>query len=266
MTIYERLADIERTGVSAALATVIRTEGSVPRREGTKMIVLFDGRIEGTIGGGEMESQVIKEALLSLSEGQPRRLTYAFRDPEEGDLGVCGGEMEIYIEPLIMVPSLIIFGSGHVGRALAYLGKWLGYRIVAADDRADYAVPELIPEAQEYIHCELADLPDRVKITPDSYIVLTTRGVDIDVSGLPSLLETDAAYIGVIGSRRRWETTAAKLRENGVDKGKIERVVSPMGLELCAETPEEIALSIMAQVVLDRRGGTGEKMAHAPKL
>lgn len=266
MTIYERLADIERTGVSAALATVIRTEGSVPRREGTKMIVLFDGRIEGTIGGGEMESQVIKEALLSLSEGQPRRLTYAFRDPEEGDVGVCGGEMEIYIEPLSMVPSLIIFGSGHVGRALAHLGNWLGYRIVAADDRADYAVPELIPEAQEFIHCELADLPDRVRITPDSYIVLTTRGVDIDVSGLPSLLETDAAYIGVIGSRRRWETTAAKLRENGVDKGKIERVVSPMGLELCAETPEEIALSIMAQVVLDRRGGTGEKMAHAPKL
>ncbi len=266
MTIYERLADLERTGVSAALATVIHTQGSVPRREGTKMIVLFDGSIEGTIGGGEMESRVIQEALLSLSEGQPRRLTYAFRDPEEGDVGVCGGEMEIYIEPLIMAPSLIIFGSGHVGRALAYLGKWLGYRIVVADDRTDYAVPELIPGAHEYIHCELADLPDRVKITPVSYIVLTTRGVDIDVSGLPNLLETDAAYIGVIGSRRRWEITAAKLGENGVDKGKIERVVSPVGLELSAETPEEIALSIMAQVVLHRRGGTGEKMAHSPKL
>ncbi len=266
MSIYERLADLERAGASAALATVIHTEGSVPRREGTKMIVHFDGSIEGTIGGGDMESQVIKEALLSLSEGQPRRLNYAFRDPEEGDVGVCGGEMEIYIDPLIMVPSLIIFGSGHIGRALAYLGKWLGFRIVAADDRADYAVPEQIPGAHEYIHCELSDLPDRVEITPDSYIVLTTRGVDIDVTGLPGLLDTDAAYIGVIGSRRRWETTAVKLSENGVDQGKIERVVSPMGLELCAETPEEIALSIMSQIVLYRRGGTGENMAHSPKL
>lgn len=262
MSVYARLAELEREGRSVAVATVIRSQGSVPRHEGSKMLVFPDGSIEGTIGGGEMESRVIAEALAALKDGRPRVLHYAFRDPKEGDVGVCGGEIDVYVEPVRPRPTVLVFGAGHVGRAVAHLAAWLGFRVVVADDRPEFATPEAVPEADQVVHCALAELPDRVAINDQTYVLLTTRGVPVDVAGLPALLDTPAAYIGVIGSRRRWETTARALREQGVPAEMLARVTSPMGLELNAETPEEIALSIMAEVVMHHRGGTGEPMRH----
>lgn len=264
MGIFQRLAELERSGERAALAIVIRHQGSVPRHAGAKMIVFADGRIEGTIGGGELESRVIEEARAALADGRPRRLTYAFRDPEQGDVGVCGGEMEVFVDPVGQEPQLVVIGGGHVGKAVAHLGKWLGFRVVVCDDRPEFARPEAVPDADAHIACPLGEIPSRVDIHPQSYIVLTTRGVQVDVEGLPALLETPAAYIGVIGSRRRWETTAEALLDRGVSPEAVERVVSPVGLELNAETPEEIAVSIMAEIIMRRRGGTGERMAHTP--
>jgi xanthine dehydrogenase accessory factor len=229
------------------------------------MLVFPDGNAEGTVGGGEMESLVIREARESLADGEPRLLHYNFSDPDRGDPGVCGGEVEIYVEPLRPQPALVIFGMGHVGKALARMGKWIGFRVIAADDREAYASEDQFPEADLIFHCDLADLPILAEIDERSYIVLTTRGVDIDVAGLPSLLETKAAYLGVIGSKRRWETSAKQLRERGVSDEKLSRVHSPMGLEINAETPEEIALSILAEIVMVRRGGTGETMRHHPR-
>ncbi len=265
MSIYQTLAELESRGGAAALATVIRTQGAVPRRAGSKMIVFPDGRIEGTIGGGEMESRVVAEALESLKDGDTRTIVYAFRDPEKGDVGICGGEAEVFIEPIKANETLVVAGGGHVGKAIAHLAKWLGFRVVVADDRADFATPELHPDADELFSCSLKELPEHVDIHESTYLVLTTRGVDVDVEGIPTLLETSAAYIGVIGSRRRWETTVAALRERGVTKDKIARVTSPIGLELNAETPEEIAVSVLAQIIMLRHGGTGERMAHSPK-
>ena len=264
MSIFQRLAELEGAGEPAALVTVIRDQGSVPRHAGAKMIVFPDGRIEGTIGGGELESRVIEEALAALADGRTRRMTYAFRDPEQGDVGVCGGEMEVFVEPLGQEPQLVIIGGGHVGKAVAHLGKWLGFRVVVCDDRPEFALTEAVPDADAHVVCALGEVPQRVGIHSQSYVVLTTRGVQIDLEGLPALLETPAAYIGVIGSRRRWETTAEALLERGVPAEAIERIVSPMGLELNAETPEEIAVSILAEIIMRRRGGTGERMAHRP--
>ncbi len=261
---YERLAEIERKGLMAALATVIQASGSVPRHPGSKMLIFPDGTSEGTIGGGELESRVIQEGIRALENGKPLVLHYEFSDPEKGDPGVCGGEMEVFVEPLRPRPSLIVVGAGHVGQAVAHLARWLGFRLVVSDDRAEFATTDSIQDADEHVTCPLEELPAKTKIDEQTYIALTTRGVPVDVAGLPELLKTPAAYIGVIGSRRRWETSVKELRQMGLDERKIMRVTSPMGLELGAETPEEIAISIMAEIIMLRRGGTGESMAHKP--
>jgi xanthine dehydrogenase accessory factor len=263
--LFSHLAEAEKTGRRVALCSVIRAQGSVPRHVGSKMLVFADGSIEGSIGGGEMERRVIVAAEEALSDGTPRTVHYRLSDPSEGDPGVCGGEVEVFVDPIGTRPTLIVFGGGHVGKAVVHLAHWLGFHTVVCDDRPEYAAPEAAPEADQAIVCALAEVPDRISIDPQTYLVLTTRGVPIDVAGLPALLETPAAYIGVIGSRRRWETAVAELEAKGVSRTKLERVTSPIGLELNAETPEEIAVSILSQIILLRRGGTGAPMAHTPR-
>ena len=263
--LFARIAELQEAGNPVAVATVVRTTGSVPRHEGTRMLIHPDGQIEGTVGGGELEGQVIQAALAALEDGIPKYLHYEFRDLEQGDVGVCGGEMEVFVEAVRSSPTVVVVGGGHVGSSVAYLAHWLGFRVVVSDDRPEFATPEAVPGADEYILAPMAELPDRIKITPETYIMLTTRGVPLDIDGLPPLLESEAGYIGVIGSKRRWDTCAQKLADQGVPQEKIARVVSPMGLELNAETPEEIAVSMMAEVILLRRGGSGELMAHEPK-
>lgn len=265
MTSYKRIAELESGGTTFALAVIVRAQGSVPRHEGSRMLIFSDGSIEGTIGGGEMESLVIREAQASIADGRPRILHYNFRDPDRGDPGVCGGEVDVYVEPNQPKPILLVFGMGHVGKAVAHLGSWIGFAVVVADDRAEHATLKAAPAAERAIHCELASLSQEVDIDSQTYIILATRGVPVDVEGLPSLLMKDAGYIGVIGSRRRWETTVNELREHGVTEDLIQRVNSPMGLEINAETPEEIAISIVAEIVMKRRGGSGESMGHSPK-
>lgn len=265
MSLYRRLAEIEARGLPAALATIIRTQGSVPRHTGSKMIIFANGSTEGTIGGGEVESRVIQAAKESIESRESRQLTYEFRDPEEGDVGVCGGEMEVFVEPVQIPPKLVVVGAGHVGQAMVHLGHWLGYHVVICEDRAEFASREAVPEADEIVHCDPNALPDNIDVHTNTYLVLTTRGVDIDVQVLKDLIESPAAYIGVIGSRRRWETTAKALKEAGVPEANINRVTSPMGLEINAETPQEIAISIFAEIILLQQGGTGQPMAYNPK-
>ncbi len=261
-TIYQALAELEASGRPAVLCTVVRSRGSTPRRSTSKMLVYPDGRILGSVGGGQMESRVIAVALEALETGRPRLLEYSMTDPARGDPGICGGQVEIYVEPLAPRPVLLVVGGGHVGRALAHLAKWLGFRVVLSDDRAEFCSPEAVPDADAY-HCvDPAKLAEAVEITSWTYIALTTRGVDVDAACLPGLLESPAAYIGVIGSRRRWLATQEKLIAAGVPAEQIARVCSPIGLELNAETPEEIAVSIMAEIIMLRGGGDGKPMSE----
>ena len=142
-----------------------------------------------------------------------------------------------------------MIGGGHVGKAVAHLAKWMGFRVAISDDRVEFCTPEMNPDADEFYPVPMAELPSHVNINRQSYMILTTRGVTTDVPGLPALLETRAAYIGVIGSRRRWTMTVDGLKANGVSEEKIAKIHSPIGLELQAETPEEIAVSIIAQLI-----------------
>jgi xanthine dehydrogenase accessory factor len=264
LSIYHQLSQLVKEGKPVAVATIIKVQGSVPRHEGTKMLIFPDGTIEGTIGGGEVENIIIQEAQESLSKGKARLLHYNFSNPERGDPGVCGGEMDVFIEPIRPKETLLIFGMGHVGKAVAHLGSWLGFRIVAADDRVEFVKQANTPDADLRVHCQLAELPNKVEITDQTFVILTTRDVTIDVAGIPGLVHSPASYIGVIGSRRRWETTAKQLKENGVSAADIKRVTSPMGLEIHAETPEEIAVSILSEIIMIQREASGEKMAHVP--
>lgn len=260
MAIYAAIADLERTGDSGALCTIIRSRGSTPRHQGSKMLVYADGRFTGTVGGGEIESRVIEEALAAMQDGQTRLLSYDMVNPQEGDPGVCGGTVEVFVEPVLPRPLVLIIGGGHVGKAVAHLARWLNFRVAVSDDRVEFCTPEANPDADLFLPVSMAEIPQQLKITPQTHIVLTTRGVSVDIAGLPALLDSPAAYLGVIGSRRRWSLTRKALLEAGVPEAHLDRVVSPIGLELNAETPEEIAVSIMAEIIMLRNGGTGRPM------
>jgi xanthine dehydrogenase accessory factor len=259
-SIYQALAELETKNESAALCTVVRSQGSTPRHSTSKMLVYKDGDFIGTVGGGELENRVFQEAKAALIDGQPRLLEYNMADPARGDPGVCGGTVEVFVEPILPAPTLVVIGGGHVGKAVAHLAKWLDFRVAVTDDRPEFLTPEANPDADDFYECKMEELPEKLKIDNQTYLVLTTRGVVVDAPGLPPLIESDAAYIGVIGSKRRWKMTVDKLKELGVSEEKIARVHSPIGLELQAETPEEIAVSIMAEILMLRSGGTGKPM------
>lgn len=254
MSIWKSIAEIEENQEAGVLCTIVRSQGSTPRHSGSKMLVKSDGTIIGSVGGGELENRTITAALEIISNGKPGWLEYSLNDPAQGDPGLCGGQVEIYMEPIIPKSTLVIVGAGHVGQAVAHLAQWLDFRIVVSDDRPEFCNPETIPNAEEYFPVPLEELSEKMKITPWTYVVMTTRSVDVDVPGLPGLLDSPAAYIGVIGSRRRWETTRKQLISVGEDPEKIERVRSPMGIKINAETPEEIAVSIMAEIIQIRHG------------
>lgn len=247
--LLNELLRAQTAGTPVVLATVVKARGSVPRHSGAKMLVYEDGRISGTIGGGEMESRVIDEALVVLASGQPNLLNYALVAPERGDPGVCGGEVEIYLEPYLPPATVYVVGCGHVGQAVAHLAHWLGFRVVASDDRAELANSEVMPYADVHIPGPFTEVLARQPLTRSSYVVLVTRNVTVDLDILPHLIDTPAPYIGVMGSQRRWTHTRQLLQERGLSDEQLATFHSPIGIELQAETPEEIAVSIMAEII-----------------
>ena len=263
MSLLRQIAEAVDGGVAVASATVVDTSRSVPRRAGAKMLVFRDGSISGTVGGGEMEARVVSEAVAALADGRCRLLSYRLVDPGRGDPGVCGGDVQIFVEPHMPEPTVIVMGYGHVGRAVAQLAGWLGFRVVATDDRPMTTgdSPDSIESGgdwgdgapDELIIGTVDDLLAGRRIDPDVSVVLVTRNVDVDSAALPALLATDVGYVGVMGSERRWATTRDRLEASGVDPAALDRVHAPIGIEVGAETPEEIALSIMAEVVAHRR-------------
>lgn len=255
MSILEHLNEAVRAGQPVALCTVVNTTGSVPRHAGTKMLVFADGRFEGTVGGGQTETLVHQEALNAIGDGRTRFLKYNLIDVEKGDPGLCGGTVTIFVEPFLSAPTVVVIGAGHVGRAVVHLASWLDYRVVLCDDRTELCTPESVPGADEYLPIPIEEVPGRVTIGPQTFFVLVTRGVEVDLIGLPPLLETAAPYIGLIGSKRRWAHCQEKLLEAGIPQEQIDRVRSPIGLKINAETPDEIAVSIMAEITAIRNEG-----------
>jgi xanthine dehydrogenase accessory factor len=252
--IYQEIVKIKEKGEEAALVTIVSATGSTPREEGAKMLVKPDGTIAGTIGGGSLEAQVIKEAVGVIKQGKPKHLHMSLTAKEAGEAGmICGGDLEVFIEPILTAPTLYIFGGGHVSLPLAQMGKLLGFKIAVIDDRAEFASAERFPEAETVLADDFAKAFSKLKIDKTSYIVIVTRGHQNDEVVLEWAIDTPAKYIGMIGSQTKVKTIFTHLLAKGVTKERLDSVHSPIGLGIGAQTPEEIAVSILAEIIKVRR-------------
>jgi len=264
--LFEGITQALREGRPVALATVVQARGSTPREAGAKMVVFADGTILGTVGGGAMEAQVIAAAREALAAGESRLLHFTLREgADEGseEPGICGGDADVFIDVMLPQPTLLIAGAGHIAVPLARLGDILGFRVVVVDDRADFATPERFPTAGQLRVGDIATELSKVDINNQTYVVIITRGHAYDEAALRAVVNSPAAYIGMIGSRRKVATVFSHLREAGVSEEALARVHAPIGLDIGAETPEEIAVSIAAEIILVRRGGSGRTMREA---
>jgi xanthine dehydrogenase accessory factor len=254
MGIYEEICRLKRGGKRAALATIVNVSGSVPPVAAAKMLVREDGSILGTVGGGRMESEVREGAMESMKDEKPKTLTFNMDQTTDDETGlVCGGSLEVFIEPLIPAPVLYIFGGGHVGLSLYKVAMLAGFEVVVADDRELYANRERFPDAREVHSGDMDATLSELAPSGDSYIAIVTRGHRHDIRVLRWALNTPAHYIGMIGSGRKVLSLFKKLEAEGVAQESFERVFAPIGLEIKAGTPEEIAISIVAELISVRR-------------
>jgi xanthine dehydrogenase accessory factor len=254
--VYEAVLDAIRRGEPAAVATVIEARGSTPRHVGAKMLVYGDGRAVGTVGGGALEAQVIEEAQAAMAEGQSRELEYRLPGEERDDPRVCGGDMRFFIEVLLPRPTLLIIGAGHIGQALAELGAFLGYRVAVLDERAAMVTAERFPQADVLLSGPLDEQLQATSLTGQTYTVLVTPHHSQDEQALAVLAERPVAYVGLLGSRRRTQATFERAQAMGVSDAFLARIHAPIGLDIGAETPREIAVSILAEIIAVRRGRT----------
>jgi xanthine dehydrogenase accessory factor len=250
--IYAEITRLSNAGEDAALCTVISAAGSTPREEGAKMLVRTDGSIMGTVGGGAVEKAVVNEALEVIRIGRAKKFEYCLK--EGGELGMmCGGDTEVFIEPLLTVPSLFIFGGGHIAVPLVRMAAIVGFKITVIDERPEYADAARFPDAAETLVLEIPDAYSRLKIGQNSYIVIITHGHKGDEAALEGALKTPARYIGMIGSRTKNAAVFGHLLSKGFTQEDISRTHAPIGVAIKAQTPEEIAVSILAEMIAVRR-------------
>jgi len=243
------------TDVPAALVTVVGAQGSTPQRPGARMLVLGDGAIHGTIGGGCVEAEMSRRARLAIESGRPILTTYDLTPDQAGDEGlVCGGRMEVLIEPLEGTPDLAILGAGHVARPLCALAAVAGFKVSVLDDRERYATAARFPEAERVLVSSFDDAAEALRITPRSFVMVVTRGHRGDATAIASCLPRQPRFLGLLGSRAKMVHVFADLAERGFSSDDLARVETPVGVEIGAETPEEIAVSIVARMISVRRG------------
>ena len=244
-------------GEPVALMTVVRVYGAAPCAPGAKIIVLGNGATSGTFGGAATDARAREDGLKALASGQPGLLTYHL-DPEQGEsVGSCGASLEIFVEPVRPEPRLLVAGSGYVAQALARLAVPTGWRVTLLDDRTEFVRAATLPDGVETVVGELAELLVERKPDPMTAVVIVTRGHRSDKDALRAALATSAGYVGMIGSQGKIRQIYRSLLREGVSTEVLRRVYSPIGLDLRAETPDEIALSIAAELLMWRRGGSG---------
>ena len=254
MNIYEEIVKLQREGRSGAVATIVNSRGSIPSFQSAKMLVRDDGSIAGTIGGGCVEAEVWQAAREVIAQEKPRTLSFDLNQNPKYDTGlVCGGTLEIFIEPVLPVPLLYIFGAGHVAFELFKAARNAGFDCIVTDDRDTYANTERFPGALEVIANDFDETLKEITPSESSYIVICTRGHRDDMRILRWAVQTPARYIGMIGSRRKAITVFRELTREGLNPELFDRVHSPIGLDIGAVTPEEIAVSILAELIAMRR-------------
>ncbi len=254
MDIYEEIVKLRTDGRRGAVATIVNVRGSVPSFETAKMLVRDDGSIVGTVGGGCVEAEVWQAAREVMESEKPRTLTFNLNQNPKYDTGlVCGGTLDIFIEPVLPPASLYIFGAGHVAVSLYRTATNAGFDVTVVDDRDSYANRERFPEAKEVIAEDYDKAMAKLSPAETSYIVIVTRGHRDDMRVLRWAVQTQARYIGMIGSKRKTITIFRELVKEGLPEQLFERVHAPVGLDIGAITPEEIAVAITAELIAARR-------------
>jgi xanthine dehydrogenase accessory factor len=255
----ELLAAIEEKRM-LVLATVVRAEGPGAPAVGTKLLVDEQQHTTGSLGDAALDAGVIEDALRAMAERKSRVVPYPL-----GDGAAPQGQVEVFLEVVEPQPTLVIVGAGHIAVPLARLGKMLGFEVIVIDDREKFANRERFPDADQVIAADFGPTLAQLKITRSTYIVIITRGHQYDEEALMEVVDSPAAYIGMIGSRRRVQAVRNNLADVGIDPAKLDRVYAPIGLEIGAETPEEIAVSIIAEIIAVRRGGRGLPMSEVAR-
>jgi xanthine dehydrogenase accessory factor len=241
-------------GESVALVTVVRAQGSTPQRAGAKMLVWADGRTVGTIGGGCYENDAFWKAREAINTGRPSLLHYELNDDFAQENGlICGGRMDVHIDPLAPSPRLFIIGAGHVGLHLAKAAAEVGFRIHVVDDREKFANTERFPGADVVVE-PIPEWLHRAEVPAASYVVIVTRGHQHDLDAMRALAARDLKYLGLIGSRAKVARICDALLAEGMPSECLQRVHAPIGLEIGAVTPAEIAISILAELIAVSRG------------
>lgn len=257
---------VER-GIETAVVTVLEVKGSSPGKEGSMMAVFSDGSILGTVGGGALEYEFIKEALKAIKEN--KSCEKSFELTEKGSLHMkCGGFVRAYIKVFAKREKLLIMGGGHLGAELYTLGKFLNKYVVIFDDREEFANRERFPEADEIILGKMKETVKNYSIDENSYIIIVTRGHENDKECLKAILDKKVSpkYIGMVGSRGKVLSTYKELLDKGYLKEELKKIYSPIGLDISSSEPKEIALGIMAEITAVKNQKTGEHMRDIRKI
>jgi len=253
MDIFEEIVRMRKAGERGALATIVHTNGSIPSYESSRMLVREDGSIAGTIGGGCVEAEVWAAAKDVMHAEQPRKMTFNLNHEAQYDAGlICGGTLEIFVEPILPQPTLCIFGGGHISLGVARAASAAGFAINVADDRAAFANVERFPMAGD-LYTTYEEAFEKIKPNASSYLLIVTRGHKDDMRVLAWAVRTDARYIGMIGSKRKVLSVYKALEREGYKPEEFTRVHAPVGLDIGALSPEEIAVSIAAELIAVRR-------------
>ena len=248
--IYEEVIRLKRERMPAALAIVVGSSGLAPRKAGAKMLVRADGSILGTVGGGKIEADTVLAVPDVLKEGVPKTLSFSLIE-EQGLC--CGGQVQVYIEPVAFPPHLVAVGSGHVGQALTCAARHAGFAVTLVDPHPEEAAGRVDGFLPADVICPVPEIFSRVRADRGTYILIATRGHRDDFLAVREALSTEACFIGLVGSRRKRSALHSFLEEAGVAESDADRVISPVGLDIGAQTPEEIAVSILAQMIQHRR-------------
>jgi xanthine dehydrogenase accessory factor len=253
--VFAALAEALQRGEEVALVTITASTGSTPQRVGAKMLVYADGRTVGTIGGGCYENDAFWKAREAIKARRPQTVKYELTDDfaEESGL-ICGGQMDVFIEPVEPAPEVYVFGAGHVGYFLARMAHDAGFRVHVVDDREKFASPERFPQG---IHTVVEDIPTWLagnKLPPTAYAVIVTRGHRHDLDALRALVPRGMRYVGLIGSRAKVKRIYDALMDEGMSADALRAVHAPIGLDIGAITPQEIAVSILAELIAVKHG------------
>ncbi len=263
--IYEEITRLRQQGKRAALATIIQIRGSVPSFETAKILVREDGSTLGTVGGGCVENDVWKAARQVMLAEKPKRLLFDLTDTSNLEAGlICGGKVEVFVEPILATPTVYVFGAGHVSKFISKVAVLAGFNSVIIDNRPQYANAERFPEATRIYSESFEAAFEAIRPNEFSYIVIVTRGHQEDQTVLGWAAVTGARYIGMIGSKVKKRTLFQNLREEGIPQEALDRVQSPMGVEINAILPEEIAVSVVAQMIEYRRSKPGSRSSRVP--